>query len=324
MLFYATKDYSGSFFKWADAINRHTAYAARLVLIRPHQYGYETDLIMALPDAIDQSDFSGLAEEADIIHIKDETGFFLNTNGLEPDVFTSHNKPMIFTAYGGYMRKLEGDPEFRKYVLGFDARVAMTPDLVFDWFDGYFVPHAIDISSYRNIWRDGKVLAHSPSNKARKGTEDLLRAIADVDVEFDMIHGVSHAECLDRKQASNLFFDQAGTEVMEEMGNSTVIGWYGNSALEAAVCGIPTIAHLSNNAFEGARRAGRDIQKQCAIVNTPLGAEGIRETIVEYFNLSPTERKFARQTRAWMEDFHSYQACSRELVKIYDDVLRPT
>jgi len=322
ILFYALKDYSGSFFKWAEAVNQCTDYAARLVVMNVHQYGYENDLIMPYPDTLDRSDLGSLAEEADIIHIKDETGFFDGTNRLPSDIFKMNNRPIVFTAYGGYMRKYKSDPEFKKYVLGFDARIAMTPDLIYDWFDGYFVPHAINTEIYPYTWRDGKTLSHSPSTKARKGTDDLLSAIKGLELEFNMIHGVTHEECLERKQASNLFFDQAGTEVAEKMGNSTVIGWYGNSALEAAVYGIPTIAHLSDHAFEGARRAGRDIQDQCAIMNTALGSEGIRETIGSFLKMSPAERlNLSKRTRDWMVNFHSYEACAKELSRVYDKLL---
>ncbi len=322
VLLYALSDYSGSFFKWAEAINRHTGYAARLAVFDIHKYGYETDLVMPFPDVIPRSDIQGLAREADIIHIKDESGFFTGKNNLAADLLTGVGKPLIYTAYGGYMRKFAADESFRRYVGGFDDRIAMTPDLNYDWFDGHFIPHAIDTDSYGYSWNDGRLLAHSPSTAERKGTEDLVAAIAGLDVQFDLIQGVQHTECMRRKRVSNLFFDQAGNEIERRLGISTVIGWYGNSALEAAVFGIPTIAHLSQHAFDGARRAGRDIERQCAIINTPRGAEGIRQTIQRYFDMTTEERRdLSLKTRQWMEDFHSYQACGRELARVYDRVL---
>ncbi len=304
VLLYALSDYSGSFFKWADAINRYSDYAARLVTFNVHQFGYSDDLVLPFPDLLERCDIDGLAEEADIIHIKDETGFFTGKNRLPNDMFTRHGKPMVFTAYGGYMRKFADNPEFQEYVSSFDARIAMTPDLAYDWFNGYFIPHAIDTDLYPYSWTDGNLLAHSPSQKDRKGTDNLIEAMEKLELEFDLIHGVSHSECIQRKKLCNLFFDQAGTEVEHKLGISTIIGWYGNSALESAVFGIPTIAHLSDHAFAGARRAGRDIEKQCAIINTSRGTDGIRKTLKEFLAMSADDRiKLSIRTRKWMEDF---------------------
>ena len=304
VLYYAFADYSGSFYKWAEAMNRHSSYAVRLVVLNFHQYGYRTDLVLPHPTVMDKLGFGTLLDEADIIHMKDESGFFTGKTRLPADFLTRHGKPVVYTAYGGYMRKLADDTKFRDYVSAFPARVSMTPDLNVDWFGSKYIPHAIDTDLYQVEWADGTLLCHSPSTQERKGTEDLLAAIEGLPIQFDLVHGVSHRECMARKRKASLFFDQAGREVNDRLGIESVIGWYGNSAIEAAVFGIPTIAHLSAEAFEGARRAGRDIETSCAIVNTPLGVAGIRGTIESYFRLSPAERSaLSRRTRTWVEEF---------------------
>jgi hypothetical protein len=322
VLLYARVDYAGSFFKWSAAINAYTEYAARLIVFARHRYGYPLDLVF-LPNA-DQDEsapdpgLDELIEQADIVHLKDETGFYLESNGLPPDLFSRFGKPMVFTHYGGYARKHMDDPGYRDFVLGFDARVAMTPDLCFEWFDGTYVPHSVDTRQFAYSWRDGPLLGHSPSTRERKGTEDLLAAIDGLDVELELIQGVPHDECLERKALCNLFFDQAGRE-RPELGTDRPIGWYGNSALESAVHGIPTIAHLSEEAFDGAARGGRDIRGRCPIINTPLGVKGIRSTISEYFELPAGERReLSLRTRQWIEDFHSSQVVAAQLAEIYD------
>jgi len=322
VLMYALLDYSGSFYKWADAVNRHTEFAVRLVAFREHPFGYDYDLLLPFPDVLERSNIQQIIREADIIHFKDETGFFFNSNGLPQNIFSNFVGPKVYTAYGGYFRHYATDKSFQQYVLSFDARVAMTPDLIHPWFDGQYIPHAIDTDMYPYCWTDGQILAHSPSKKAKKGTDDLINAIQGMDIHFDLIHGVSHKECMLRKQNATLFFDQAGVSSFKNTGKIAVIGYYGNSALESAVFGIPTIAHISERAFEGARIAGRDIENICGIVNTPRGVDGIRKTVVEFFNLTSEERqKVSKQTRRWMEDFHSYHACAIELSKMYSRLL---
>ncbi len=192
----------------------------------------------------------------------------------------------------------------------------MTPDLCYAWFSGHYIPHGIDTERFRYSWTDGTKLGHSPSIPKRKATDELIAAVEGLDLSLDVITGVSHAECLARKQTCSLFFDQAGREAA--LGVSDVIGWYANSALEAAVHGIPTIAHLSDDAFARAAAAGCDIRDTCAIVNTPMGVEGIRETMQELLRLSHADRAdLSRRTRGWIEAFHSYEVVGRRLADLY-------
>jgi hypothetical protein len=320
VLLFAPKDYAGSFFRWAVAINDYTDWAARLVVLKRHPYDYPNDLVFSSAEAFGPS-LTALLSGATIIHLKDENGFIDGSNALPIDYFSHFRKPMIFTHYGGYARRLCDRTEYRRFVRSFAARVAMTPDLLFPWFDGVYIPHAIDTRSVQCSWSPGHVLSHSPSTPSRKGTEELVRAVArldDLSIAFDLIQGVSHSECMVRKRQATLFFDQAGRESIESLGVDTVVGWYGNSALEAAVYGIPTIAHLSETALEAADRTGHDVSARCAIINTPLGVDGIADTIRWFFELSIEEQaRLSKDTCRWIDDFHSYRAVSAELDRLY-------
>ncbi|HZT45914.1 MAG TPA: hypothetical protein VFA24_07005 [Gaiellaceae bacterium] len=324
VLLFANRDFAGSFFKLAEAINRCTDYAARLVAFQSHPFGYPLDLLYSAASL--EPSYPGLLDligQSDVIQLKDETGFFRGTNKLPPDLLTGSGVPVIFTHYGGYARKHADDVAYIEHVRSFAARVALTPDLCFEWFDGSYLPHCVDAHRFEYSWRDGRTVGHSPSTPERKGTAELLEAVRELGLTVDMIHGVGHEECLARKARCNVFFDQAGRESVELLGIDRVIGWYGNSALEAAVHGIPTIAHLSEEALDNAARAGKDVRDSCAIINTPLGADGIRQTIGAFFDLSPDERReLSLRTRAWIEDFHSYEAVGPEAAALYDRVRR--
>jgi hypothetical protein len=322
VLLYALKDYSGSFMKWAAAINQHTEYAARLVVLQAHQYGYEVDLVLRHPH-FGHSELRELMAEADLIHVKDEIGFFDGSNRLPEDFLTALRKPLAYTFYGGFARKFQDDPAYRSHVLSFDIRVSMTPDLCFPWAMSRFIPHCINTDRFPYCWSDGKRLAHSPSTLERKGTPEFLEAAMGSLFEVDLIQGVNHRECMERKQKANLFFDQAGKEVVKTLGVDTIIGWYGNSALEAAVHGIPTIAHLSEVALDRAEAAGVEgVRERCAIINTRPGVEGIRKSLEGYASLSSPERQqISRATRAWIEEFHSYKAVAMNLAAAYASLI---
>jgi hypothetical protein len=322
VLLFARKDYGGSLMRWAEALNTHTDWAARHVVLFPHEYRYPLDLVYTPELATSEDGLSSLVADASAVHVKDET-LVEDRREFPKDFFAAFDVPLVFQQYGGFARAYADLPAYRAFVGTFAARIALTPDLNFDWFDGAIVPQAIDVARYPYAWHDGRRLAHSPTSEERKGTSDLRRAVEGLDVELDIISGVSYDESVERKASCNLFFDQAGREQVSDLRTDRVIGWYGNSALEAAVRGIPTIAHLSEDAFAGGARAGLDLRRRCAIVNTPLGSDGIRETIEAYFRLTPEEREaLSHRTRAWVEEFHSYEATGAALAAVYDSVAR--
>lgn len=324
ILFFAKRDYAGSFYKWAAAINQHSEHAARLVVTAPHQYGYPIDLLLPNPNLL-ESDWKTLWREADVLHLKDETGFLNGSNRLPTEMLTGFAGPRVFTQYGGYARKHREDPEYEAFAKTFDEVVSMTPDLCFDWLgpEPHYVPHSIDCDVHPFLWSDSPLIGHSPSTRARKGTEDFLAAVdvlaQDFNIELDLIEGVSHEEAVHRKRHLGLFFDQAGRENPDQLGIDSVIGWYGNSALEAAVYGVPTIAHLSDDALIGAEKAGVEGIRDIPIVNTPLGVEGIRSTLHHLLEMTSDERQsLAIRTRAFVDAFHSQSAVAKRLSALYD------
>jgi hypothetical protein len=320
VLLYARSDAAGSFFRWAEAINRHTAYAARMACLLLNPFDYPTDLVFPDP-RVAPSGFAELVAEANLVHVKDEPHFRRSEGGGQAMLAT--DKPLVFTHYGSKARQQADDPDYRRAVERCAARVATTPDLCFDWFDGRWVPLPIDTERFPYEWRDGRLVGHSPSLPERKGTREFMEAASTLPCEIELIQGVSHAECLERKRRCNLFFDQAGWELPHCGGRP--LGIYANSALEAMVHGIPTIAHLNEEAFAGALRSSKDIRADCPIINTALGVEGIRATLQRWFDMPADERVVrSRETRAWVERVHSYRAVAADLAAVYDGVLAPS
>lgn len=346
VLFLSIKDYAGSFMNWAKAVHKYSDFASRMATFTVHPYGYETDIVFSAQDEKYWHHILPLIEEADIIHLKDEARLFSSIYGstkIYPEntppskhalvfarflkyIFDSKEakgKPKIFTHYGGMARKFKEDKDYIDFVRSFDVRITMTPDLNYDWFNGYFVPHVVDIDKFSYLWEDSNLVTHSPSTAARKGTQEFLEAMNSFpDLELDLIQGVSHQECLGRKCKGALFFDQAGREIEDRVGISDVIGFYGNSALEAMVHGIPTIAHISEQAFEGAKRAGKDWSK-CPVLNPqPNDVQSMKNVISSFYKLSAKEKSdISKKTRLWVEVHHSYQSAAKELAKIYSGLL---
>jgi len=318
VLIFANFDAAGSSFRWAEAINSHTEWAARHVTVRPHPYGYACDLTYGAPARIDER-FHELAAEADVIQLKDEAGFLDGRNRAPTDLLSRHRKPLVHLQYGGIARQRQDDMDYRRHVLSHDAVVALTPDLCFPWLAGRvsFIPHAIDVATYAYGWHDSRIIGHSPSTRSRKGTLEFEKAVARIPaVEVDIIEGVNHAEVIKRKSRVGVFFDQAGRD---SLADGRVIGWYGNSALEAAVLGIPTLAHVSVQAIEGAELGNNPIPRWMPIVDTGLTSEGIEVAIRYVLDMDEGDRRrLSELTRRWVEHFHGYGSIGRQLVGLYE------
>jgi len=339
VLMVVPKDFAGSMYKLAEAVNSYTAYAVRLVTFDFHQFDYPVDLVVPECDDARLEAVFKLASEAAIFHLKDEHSWFLAWErfpnlGFLNNLFFSNkfpHTPKVFTHYGGYARKFKNDAAYIARVQQFDGRIAMTPDLNFDWFNGSYIPHAIDTDTVPESWSDSNILAHSPSNPTTKATSLFQRAVSVIKEHHqdvwhnwlvDIIHGVSYDECMHRKSKASLFFDQAGGHAEGPLGISDTIGWYGNSAIEAMAFGIPTVAHLSEDACERARKAGCPVQ-DIPVINTPRTIDGLVEVILSFAMQSPQERKaLSERTRQFAVEFHSYKAVGERMARVYDELLK--
>lgn len=334
VLMVAPKDFAGSMFKWAEALNRHSNHAVRLITFEEHQYGYPLDIVLDEHDDRHRLQLIGLADQAGVFHLKDEHGWFLKDVGSKNPEFLQQlffsqdflNTPKAFTHYGGYARKLKADADYISCVSKFDLRIAMTPDLNFEWFGGEYIPHTIDDRTYPLEWHDSNILAHSPSTREKKGTYLLEEAVMVLQRNhpelwsrwsLDLIHGIPFAECMARKRKASLFFDQAGRHRAASLGIEDFVGWYGNSAIEAMTFGIPTIAHLSAQAFEGAQRAGIDMRGS-PVINILPTREDLLRAFLKFATMTPEKRaELSQATRQFAVEFHGYAAVAKRLAAAY-------
>ena len=160
---------------------------------------------------------------------------------------------------------------------------------------------------------------HTPSRSERKGTELFAEAAERLhrerDLRYEIITGVTHDYIMASKRKASIFFDQAGRELPRDGGK--LIGWYGNSALEAAVFGVPVVAHLSDVALERAETAGHRVQ----VINTDPTASGLYRVLGSFFDRDPSERhELASYTRSWIEGYHSYHSTAAKLSALYDQL----
>jgi glycosyltransferase involved in cell wall biosynthesis len=114
--------------------------------------------------------------------------------------------------------------------------LALDPKLIY-----FHIPFDASAYEYRTPPVDRLRICHAPRNRHVKGTDRLIAAVErvrrTVDVELDVIEGVTHEEAVRRKRAANLPVDQIGA-------NTTATG-YGMNSLEALAMGIPCLTAMT-------------------------------------------------------------------------------
>ncbi len=153
------------------------------------------------------------------------------------------------------------------------------------------------------------LLVHSASDTARKGTDAVLAAVERLKAtcpggfDFELIHGVSHAQSLDMVRRCDLFIDQFAA------------GAYGLAAVEAMALGKPVLGYVMPGLRE---QLPADLpivnarQENLAEVLAPLIADGRRRA------------QLGRQGRAFVQRHHDAEDIARKLVGHYEELLKNT
>jgi glycosyltransferase involved in cell wall biosynthesis len=151
--------------------------------------------------------------------------------------------------------------------------------------------------------RDRPVVLHAPSSRAKKGTEGIVAACRELDVELEIVEGLDHREAFERYRRADVIVDQLHA------------GWYGIFAMEAMALGKPVITFLHDEAVRTTEEAfGVDVP----IVNaTPETLAGVLRPLVE----SAEERqRVGRLSRAYVEEVHDLERMTDRLLALYADL----
>lgn len=218
-------------YDWANVSNRVArginAAAGRqiarvLTVGGPHPFGYEEDRLSWAEAAAWARDVTWLIStgDGDYTTLRTIIDRLALPNGLR--VATAHVGSAYRTAYEVY--------NIADHNIGFDRRfiggdlyrfAADDPRAV-----PYFAPPHQVTETIEPL--DVARIAHSPSSRAVKGTAEVLAALVDLDV--DILEGLTFDECARRRARCAIFVDQIND-----------LGGYGASAVEALSVGCVTL-----------------------------------------------------------------------------------
>lgn len=242
ILMIAVNDPAGTGIGFCRAVNRLGRHHSRIVTLET-RYTHSWPKDLHVPDL----DEAGLAELERLLKTSDVLHFHMTADEhlrLGPFLTADYlaGKAVVHHEHGHH--DFRSDPErFRaKYrALGRTHLLVSTPDLKRMMPEARWQPNLVHqddplLLPAAREWGGALRLAHSPTRKDLKNTDELL-AVAEAlradgeDLALDLIDNVPHSECLARKREAHVLFDH-------------MQGYYGVSSLEGLSQGLAVIAGL--------------------------------------------------------------------------------
>lgn len=263
VLMIAVNDPAGTGIAFCRAVNRLGRHTCRIATLET-RYTHSWDKDLHVPDLDEQglAELERLLKTSDVLHFHMTADENLRLGPFLPADFLA-GKAIVHHEHGHH--EFRGDPErFRaKYrELGRTHLLVSTPDLLRMMPEARWQPNLVHESEHlytpsARAWpgpSDPLRVAHSPTRKDLKNTDDLLAVAAELaqtgaGLQLDLIDDVPHAQCLARKRAAHVLFDH-------------MQGYYGVSSLEGLSQGLAVIAGLDEwNLRHAAEFAGVGAEK---------------------------------------------------------------
>jgi glycosyltransferase involved in cell wall biosynthesis len=248
ILMIAVNDPAGTGIGFCRAVNRLGRHEARIVTLET-RYTHSWPKDLHVPDLTGPGgDGAGLAELERLLKTSDVFHFHMTADEhlrLGPFLPADHLSGKVVVHHEHGHHDFRSNPEaFReKYRrLGRKNLLVSTPDLKRMMPEARWQPNLVHqdepaLRPAERQWSGALRLAHSPTRKDLKNTDELLAVVEALrergaGIELDMIDNVPHSQCLARKRMNHALFDH-------------MQGYYGVSSLEGLSQGLAVIAGLN-------------------------------------------------------------------------------
>jgi glycosyltransferase involved in cell wall biosynthesis len=202
---------------------------------------------------------------------------------------------------------LQLQKKFRKY--NFDVILCPEMEQYIDrnvFPENYSLRQRIEVENFKclpSTIKNGEAIkiVHSPSNKAGKGTDYVIKAIEELkkkynNIDFKLIHNVPHKEAIKMVRECDIFIDQF------------IIGSYGMAALEAMAMGKTVFCYIKNSVVN-------QYPEELPFINSTIHT--LKDKL-ENFIVNPSELNIiGKKSRVYVEKYHSTNVLIPELIKIY-------
>ena len=312
----AVNDPAGTGIAFCRAVNRlerKNRHTCRIVTLET-RYTHSWDKDLHLPDlnAAGLAELERLLKTSDVLHFHMTADENLRLGPFLPADYLA-GKAVVHHEHGHH--DFRSDPErFRaKYrALGRKNLLVSTPDLLRLMPEACWQPNLVPeqeplFRPTERHWTAPLRLAHSPTRKDLKNTDELVSVVEElgregVGIRLDLIDNVPNRECLERKQAAHALFDH-------------MQGYYGVSSLEGLSQGLAVIAGLDEwNRAHVAEFAGTtDLPWVVA-----RGRDELALRLRELAGDMERCREIGRASRRFMEDRWSEAKVAGRLADFWD------
>jgi glycosyltransferase involved in cell wall biosynthesis len=250
--------------------------------------------------AVQWRTFAGLLPRTDIFHFY--FGLTLVPRSLQFPLLRLARKKSVFHYLGSDIRGKQPEE------LAFGKRAGVQIVGSYDaarWVpQAEVVPPPVELERFQPTpppGRERPLIVHAPSNRARKGTEHVIAACAELPVELEIVHGLPNAEAIERYRQADIVIDQLGA------------GWYGVFAIEAMALGKPVVTFLHE---EAVRRTEEAFGVEVPILSA--SRDDLLERLGALVAAGPEEwRRRGGAARAYVERVHDSEHIAERLLEIY-------
>jgi hypothetical protein len=284
---------------------RRRGVDARLVVFNRYRLHPEADVDLkrngglARRQLVQWRAFAELARETDVFHFY--FGLTLVPKSVQFALLRMLGKGSVMHFLGSDIR---GKPASElAWTERAGARVVGSYDAIRWVPDAQVIPPGIDVQSIEPAppsLSERPLVVHAPSSRARKGTEHVVSACAELGVDLEIVEGLDHREAFERYRRAGVVVDQLNA------------GWYGVFAIEAMALGKPVVTFLHD---EAVRRTEEAFGLEVPIVNAT------RETLVDALRPlveSGGERqRVGAASRAYAAEVHDLERMTDRLLALY-------
>jgi glycosyltransferase involved in cell wall biosynthesis len=240
-----------------------------------------------------------LLSHADVFHFY--FGLTLVPKSLQFPILRATRKKSVYHFLGSDIRgKTPAELAYGKRA---DAQIVGSFDAKRWVPEAELIPPGLDLRPFTPVPpsdRERPVVVHAPSNRAKKGTEHVIAACAELPVELDLVEGVAHEEARRRYERADIVVDQLNA------------GWHGIFALEAMALGKPVVCYLKPDVVEQAERAyGTRVPIVPATADTLV--ESLRPLVAD----AELRRRIGAESRAYVERVHDIDVIADRLLDLY-------
>jgi glycosyltransferase involved in cell wall biosynthesis len=281
---------------------------AQLVVFNRYKLHPEADIDLhrsgglVLQQATQWRAFARLAAKTDIFHFY--FGLTLLPKSVQFPLLRALGKRSVMHFLGSDIRGRS--PAELAWAQRAGARVVGSYDAIRWVPDAYVVPPGIDVRAIEPAPptdRERPVVLHAPSSRSRKGTEHVVAACKELDVELEIVEGLDHREAFERYRNADVIVDQLNA------------GWYGVFAIEAMALGKPVVTFLHD---EAVRKTEKAFELEVPIVNAT--AETLAGALRPLVESAEERQRVGRASRAYVEEVHDLERMTDRLLALYAEL----